>query len=43
VGLFTENATIKRIFTPIMGVALLYGIYTYLTAREAEPAVMAEA
>jgi hypothetical protein len=42
VGLFTENATIKRIFTPIMGVALLYGIYTYLTAREAEPAVMAE-
>lgn len=41
VGLFTENATLKRIFTPIMGVALLYGIYTYLTAREAEPAVTA--
>jgi predicted membrane protein len=39
VGLFTENATLKRIFTPILGVALLYGIYTYLTAKEKQPAV----
>jgi len=37
-GLVTENATLKRIFTPILGVALLFGIYTYLTADEAEPA-----
>lgn len=39
VGIFTENATLKRIFTPILGVALLYGIYTYLTAKEKQPAV----
>ncbi|MGH8914640.1 MAG: hypothetical protein ACRDZM_09020 [Acidimicrobiia bacterium] len=38
VGLFTESATLKRIFTPILGLALLYGIYTYLTAKEAAPA-----
>lgn len=38
VGLATESATLKRIFTPILGLALLYGIYTYLTARAAEPA-----
>jgi predicted membrane protein len=37
VGIFTENATLKRIFTPILGLALLYGIYTYLTAKEARP------
>jgi hypothetical protein len=36
VGIFTENSTLKRIFTPILGLALLYGIYTYLTAREAD-------
>ena len=36
VGLATENATLKRIFTPILGVALLYGIYIYLTAKEAD-------
>jgi hypothetical protein len=36
VGLFTENSTLKRIFTPILGLALLYGIYTYLTARESD-------
>jgi len=36
VGLFTENATVKRIFTPILGLALLFGIYTYLTAKEVE-------
>lgn len=38
VGLFTENATLKRIFTPILGISLLYGIYTYLTAKEKQPA-----
>jgi hypothetical protein len=37
VGIFTENATLKRIFTPILGLALLYGIYTYLTAKETRP------
>ena len=35
IGLMTENATLKRIFTPILGIALLFGIYTYLTAKEA--------
>lgn len=35
VGIFTENATLKRIFTPILGLALLFGIYTYLTAEDA--------
>jgi hypothetical protein len=33
-GLVTESATLKRIFTPILGLALLYGIFTYLTAKE---------
>jgi hypothetical protein len=42
VGIFTENATLKRIFTPILGLALLYGIYTYLTAKEARPVVAQE-
>jgi hypothetical protein len=42
VGLFTENATLKRIFTPILGLSLLFGIYTYLTAKEESP-VPAEA
>lgn len=36
VGLITENALLKRIFTPILGLALLYGIFRYLTAPEAE-------
>jgi hypothetical protein len=36
VGIFTENSSLKRIFTPILGLALLYGIYTYLTARESD-------
>jgi hypothetical protein len=43
VGLFTENATLKRIFTPIMGVALLYGIFVYLTAKDAESTATAPA
>ena len=42
VGLATENATLKRIFTPILGLSLLFGIYTYLTAKEARPVVTEE-
>jgi len=37
-GLVSENASLKRIFTPILGLALLFGIYTYLTADDAQPA-----
>jgi hypothetical protein len=37
-GLVTENASLKRVFTPILGLALLFGIYTYLTADDAQPA-----
>lgn len=36
VGIFTESSTLKRIFTPILGFALLFGIYTYFTAREVD-------
>ncbi|HEY4607287.1 MAG TPA: hypothetical protein VIH55_06520, partial [Acidimicrobiia bacterium] len=36
VGLFTETAEVKRVFTPILGLSLLYGIYTYLSAKSAE-------
>lgn len=43
VGIATESAVLKRIFTPILGLALLYGIYTYLTASESEPAELAAA
>lgn len=35
IGLITENAVLKRIFTPILGLALLYAIYSYLTAPDA--------
>jgi hypothetical protein len=28
---------VKRIFSPVMGVALLVGIYVYLTRRETVP------
>jgi hypothetical protein len=38
VGIFTESSTLKRIFTPVLGLALLYGIYTYLTAKDADRA-----
>lgn len=38
IGLLTESATMKRIFTPILGVALLYGIYLHLTAAPREAA-----
>lgn len=40
VGLVTESATLKRIFTPILGLAILYGIYVHLRAK---PAVSSEA
>lgn len=33
VGLITESASLKRVFTPILGLTLLYGIYVYLFAR----------
>ena len=42
VGLATENATLKRIFTPILGLYLLFGIYTYLNAKEVRPVVSQE-
>jgi predicted membrane protein len=35
VGLILENDVLKRIFTPILGLALLYGIFTYLMAKPA--------
>jgi hypothetical protein len=35
-GLVLQEDSLKRIFTPILGLALLYGIYTYLTAGPAE-------
>lgn len=34
VGLIMESAALKRTFTPILGLALLYGIYKYSTAPE---------
>ncbi|HEU4318991.1 MAG TPA: hypothetical protein VFS66_02790 [Acidimicrobiia bacterium] len=36
IGLITESATVKRVFTPILGLALLYGIYVFLRAPERE-------
>lgn len=38
-GLILEQDVLKRIFTPILGVALLYGIYVYLTAKPKEVVV----
>jgi predicted membrane protein len=37
IGLMSESAVLKRIFTPILGLTLLYGIWTYLTAKAVEP------
>lgn len=37
VGLVAESAPIKRVFTPILGLGLLYAIYTYLTAPALQP------
>ncbi len=36
IGLMTQNASLKRIFTPILGIALLFGIFTYLTAKDSQ-------
>jgi hypothetical protein len=38
-GLITENSALKRVFTPILGLALLYGIWIYMFAKPA-PAIM---
>lgn len=35
VGLITESSALKRIFTPILGLTLLYAIWTYSTAKMA--------
>ncbi|MDH3189914.1 MAG: hypothetical protein OEM39_04640 [Acidimicrobiia bacterium] len=42
VGLITESASLKRTFTPILGLALLYGIYQYLTAKPVSAGSRAE-
>lgn len=34
-GLVTESATLKRVFTPILGLAILYGIFVHLRAKPA--------
>ena len=36
VGLLLQEAVVKRIFTPILGLVLLHGIFTYLRAQPAE-------
>lgn len=38
VGLLAESTVTKRIFTPILGLALLHGIFTYLRAEPARAA-----
>ena len=43
VGLIAESTVTKRIFTPILGLALLHGIFTYLRAEPARAEEMAEA
>lgn len=43
-GLILESAVLKRIFTPILGLAILYGIYVHLRAEPAvSPSEMASA
>ena len=42
VGLLAESTLTKRIFTPILGLALLHGIFTYLRAEPATAREMAE-
>ena len=34
IGLIAESAALKRISTPVMGVALILGVYVFLTRRE---------
>ncbi len=36
IGILSENAVLKRIFTPLLGVALIYAIWLFLTAKPAE-------
>jgi predicted membrane protein len=36
IGLVAESATIKRIFTPILGLTLLYAIYNHFIANPVE-------
>lgn len=43
VGLIAESDVTKRIFTPILGLALLHGIFTYLRAEPARVAETADA
>lgn len=42
IGLISESAAIKRTFTPILGLALLFGIYRYSTARSVQIKELAE-
>lgn len=39
VGLVMESATMKQVFSPIMGVALIAGVFFHLTADDRAPAV----
>lgn len=43
VGLITESSTLKRVFTPILGLALLYGIYLHLTSASRDLEMAARA
>lgn len=43
IGIITENDVLKRIFTPILGLALLYGIWMFMTAKPAEEPTMVSA
>lgn len=43
VGRVSESAPLKRVFTPILGLTLLFGIYIYLTAKPLAPAPLAGA
>ena len=36
VGLLLESAPLKRVFTPILGLGLLHGIFSFLMARQRE-------
>jgi hypothetical protein len=38
VGLVSESSPVKRVFTPILGVALIVAIYTRMMSREEVPA-----
>jgi hypothetical protein len=36
IGLLLESAPLKRVFTPILGLGLLHGIFSFLRARPRE-------